>query len=305
MKKKLKLKYNLLSKPAKASIWYAICNVINKGIALFSTPIFTRLLTEDEYGTFTIFQSWYSILLIFSSLNVFLAGYTKGLLLFKDRKEQFTSSLLSLTTLLTCCFGLIYLMFVDFWTNLFELSPFLMIVMFVELLFMPALELWSAEKRFDYDYKKYVAISLTIAILGLSGGIVGVLLVSYKAEARIVADVLSKVFFAAFFFVVIIWKGKKFFVKEFWGYALRFNIPLIPHYLSNYVLSQSDRIMIAKIEGNEQTAYYSVAYSISMMMTLITTAINNAITPYIYNTIESGEQCAIKKTRIIIRPVFC
>ena len=170
---------------------------------------------------------------------------------------------------------------------------------------MPALELWSAEKRFDYDYKKYVAISLTIAILGLSGGIVGVLLVSYKAEARIVADVLSKVFFAAFFFVVIIWKGKKFFVKEFWGYALRFNIPLIPHYLSNYVLSQSDRIMIAKIEGNEQTAYYSVAYSISMMMTLITTAINNAITPYIYNTIESGEQCAIKKTRIIIRPVFC
>ena len=131
MKKKLKLKYNLLSKPAKASIWYAICNVINKGIALFSTPIFTRLLTEDEYGTFTIFQSWYSILLIFSSLNVFLAGYTKGLLLFKDRKEQFTSSLLSLTTLLTCCFGLIYLMFVDFWTNLFELSPFLMIVIIV------------------------------------------------------------------------------------------------------------------------------------------------------------------------------
>lgn len=74
-------KRRVLSEPVKASVWYMICNVLNKGIALLSTPIFTRLLTEEQYGKFAIFQSWYSIILIFTSLNIFMGGYTKGLLL--------------------------------------------------------------------------------------------------------------------------------------------------------------------------------------------------------------------------------
>ena len=60
--------------------------------------------------------------------------------------------------------------------------------------------------------------------------------------------------------------GKKYIQKKYWKYALAFNIPLIPHYLSNYVLSQSDRVMIGKMVGNDKAALYSVAYTISTMM---------------------------------------
>lgn len=67
----IKEKYSALSKPIKASLWY-MCNVINKAIALLATPIFTRIMTKDKYGTFAVFQSRYSILIIFASLNVFL-----------------------------------------------------------------------------------------------------------------------------------------------------------------------------------------------------------------------------------------
>jgi O-antigen/teichoic acid export membrane protein len=104
----LKQKYSSLSEPVKASIWYMVCNILNKGMALISTPIFTRILTEEQYGIFSIFRSWYSILIIFTSLNIFLGGYTKGLLIFKNDWKAFTSSLLSLTTFITCCFGIIY-----------------------------------------------------------------------------------------------------------------------------------------------------------------------------------------------------
>ena len=65
---RVKEKYNNMSLPVKAALWYTLCNVINKGIALVSTPIFTRILTEEQYGTFAIFQSWFSILIIFTSL---------------------------------------------------------------------------------------------------------------------------------------------------------------------------------------------------------------------------------------------
>ena len=153
-------KYSNLSKPVKAAFWYTICNFINKGIALLATPIFTRILTEEQYGTFSIFQSWFNILIIFTSLNIFLSGYIKGLLLYKDDKDGFTSSQLSLTTLITLIFFGVYLINVDFWTKVFDLSPILIVAMFLELLVMPAFEFWTAKERFDYNYKKIIIISI-------------------------------------------------------------------------------------------------------------------------------------------------
>ena len=43
----IKEKYGALSLPVKASLWYTVCNVINKGLAVLSTPIFTRIMTAN------------------------------------------------------------------------------------------------------------------------------------------------------------------------------------------------------------------------------------------------------------------
>lgn len=293
-------KYNELSEPVKASFWYTICNVINKGIALLSTPIFTRVMTESQYGTFAIFQSWYSIIIIFTSLNIFMSSYQKGLLLYKNDKASFTSTQLGLTTTITLFFILIYMFNPQLWSSIFELQPVLMFAMGLELLFMPALEFWSTKQRFDFKYKKYVAVSILMTIISLGGGVIAVLSTSYKVEARVYTDVLSKVLFSAFFFCLIFKRGKKFYSLEYWKYALAFNLTLIPHYLSNYVLSQSDRIMIGKMIGTDKAAFYSVAYTISMMMILIVNAINGSLTPYIYKKINEYEQNVTSKHHIEI-----
>ena len=111
---RVKEKYNNMSLPVKAALWYTLCNVINKGIALVSTPIFTRILTEEQYGTFAIFQSWFSILIIFTSLNVFQGGYQKGLILYKKDEMNFTSSQLGLTTIITAIWFIIYILKIDY-----------------------------------------------------------------------------------------------------------------------------------------------------------------------------------------------
>ena len=177
--KKVLEKYNSMSEPVKASLWYTICNVVNKGIALLATPIFTRVMTEEQYGTFAIFQSWYSIILIFTSLNIFLGGYQKGLILYKNDRDPFTSTQLGLTTVITCVFCILYVVHPTFWSSLFELPPLLMLAMFAELLFMPALEFWAAKERFDFKYKKYVVISIAMTILSLGGGVLAVINTNY------------------------------------------------------------------------------------------------------------------------------
>ncbi len=291
---KLINKYKEMSVPMKAAFWYTICNFINKGISLLSTPIFTRIMTEEQYGTFSIFQSWFNILIIFTSLNIYLSSYTKGLIVYEKEQKKFTSSMLSLTTLITLIFFVVYILNIDFWTKIFELSPNLMFAMFLELLFMPALEFWMGKERFDYNYRKVIAVSICMNIMCLGLSIVAVINTQNKIEARVFSDVFSKILFASVFFVIILSQGKKIFDKNHWKYALKFNIPLLPHYLSNYILNQSDRIMIGKMVGKVQAAYYSVAYTISTIMLLLVTAVNNALTPYIYKTIKDNKAEEIK-----------
>lgn len=291
----IKTKYNSLPLPMKASLWYTMANVVNKGISLLSTPIFTRIMNEEQYGTFSIFQSWFSIMIIFTSLNVFLGGYSKGLILYEDDAERFTSSQLGLTTVITAIVFAIYIADISFWTKVFELSPILMIAMFIELLLMPAMELWSARQRFDYKYRKFVLLTVAMSGISIIGGVIAVTNTYNKIEARVFSDVFAKAFFSVILFIVLFSSGKCFYNKEYWKYSLTFNLPLIPHYLSNYVLNQSDRVMIGKMVGNSQAAYYSVAYTISTVIILIVNAINSSLTPYIYKSIAANEKEKIKK----------
>lgn len=292
--KSIKNKYDSLSVPVKAAFWYTFCNVIDKGLSLLSTPIFTRIMTEEQYGDCAIFHSWYSIILIFTSLNIFMGGYTKGLLLNKNDVEQFTSSQLSLTAVITCVWGGIYALNVPFWTKVFQIPPHLMVAMFLQCLITPATTFWLSRERFEYHYRKAVIVTLLNSFLCIGISVVAVLLSDHRLEARVYADISVKVVFGIIIFSIVMMKGKTFYNKAWWKYALAFNLPLIPHYLSNYILNQSDRIMIGRMVGSSQAGFYSIAYTISMMMFLVITAVNNAIEPYIYRSIDSRNVNNIK-----------
>ena len=71
MIKLLKEKYGKISIPVKASLWFVICSILQKGIALITVPVFTRLMTTEQYGFFSTYTSWYSIILVFTSLNLY------------------------------------------------------------------------------------------------------------------------------------------------------------------------------------------------------------------------------------------
>ena len=49
MKKLLKL-YRSSSPAFRTSLWFAVCNYLQRGTALIVVPIFTKLLTTEQYG---------------------------------------------------------------------------------------------------------------------------------------------------------------------------------------------------------------------------------------------------------------
>lgn len=280
--------YKDIPKAVKASFWFVICSILQKGINMITVPIFTRLLTAEEYGVYMVYLSWYEVLSIFITLNLSCGVFNNGMIKFEKDKERFTASMLGLSTLVTIISFCIYIVNIKFWNSVLGLPSIFVFTMFIQFLLVPAYLFWSARQRFEYKYLKLIFVTLFITLSNPLLGIISVLSTTYKIEARILSYVLVQVCVGLIFYIYIVKKGKTLYNKSYWRFALAFNIPLIPHYLSMSVLQQADRIMIQKMVSSSKAAIYSVAYSVSSLMLLVITSINNSFIPYTYNSLKQN-----------------
>lgn len=282
----IKQKYNNSPVQLRAALWFLICSFLQKGISTITTPIFTRLLSTEEYGQYNVFNSWLGIISIFLTLNLFYGVYTQGLIKFSDERNTFSSSLLGLSTTLILIGTVIYLLFHNFWNNLFSLTTVQMLAMLIMIWTSAAFNFWACEQRVIYSYRKLVIISLFVSFLKPIVGIIFVVFSEDKVTARILGLVLVELIGYSGLYIVQMRKGKVFFSNKYWKYALTYNLPLIPHYLSQTVLNNADRIMIRDMVGESEAGIYSLAYSISLIMTLLNTALMQTLSPWIYQKIK-------------------
>lgn len=293
LKKKISVAFNhykSLSKTVKASIWFLICGFLQRGISVITTPIFTRLLTTEEYGIYSVFSSWLEILTIFVTLKLGAGVLMQGLVKRDKNRETFSSSLLGLATTTTFIWFIIYLIFNEYFNKLFGLSTLLMICMFIMMISTVAYNFWSANQRVEFEYKNLIIVSILVSILKPLIGIIAIILFPvYKAESRIVSLALIELFSYFWMYIKLMKSGKVFYCKENWKYALNFNIPLIPHYLSQTILNHSDRIMINTLVNVSSAGIYSLAYNISSIMSLFNTSLNNTLNPWIYKKIKENK----------------
>lgn len=282
----LKDKYNKMPVQVKASLWFLICSFLQKGITMLSTPIFTRILTTSEYGQFNVFSSWLGIVTIFVSMSLAGGVYTQGLVKFEEDRNRFSSSLQGLSLTLTIVWTVIYIIAHSFWNQVFSLSTIQMLAMLVIIWTTAVFNFWSAEQRVEYKYKALVAVTLLVSFAKPIIGVIFVVFANDKVTARILGLVLVELISYTALFIIQMKKGKTFYSEKYWKYALTFNIPLIPHYLSQIVLSSADRIMISNMVGDSEAGIYSLAYSLSNIMILFNTALMQTLSPWIYQKIK-------------------
>jgi O-antigen/teichoic acid export membrane protein len=145
------------------------------------------------------------------------------------------------------------------------------------------------EQKFEQKYVKLIIITLVMAVLTPALGVVSVILSENKAIAKIASGVLIQLICCGVLYIYIIYRGRKIFDKKYWSYGISFAIPLLPHYLSLTILNQSDRIMIANLEGQDKAAIYGVAYTLASVISLIFASINNSFGPWSVRKIKSGQ----------------
>lgn len=284
----IKEKWNKIPLTVKVSTSYAICSILQKCLSFITLPLFTRLLTTEQYGQYTIYSSWQGILMIFLTLNLAYGSFQTAMVKYEDRRSEYISSIQGICMLLSCIFLLIYLPFREIWNRIFELPTFLVLLMVSEIIFSTSTQFWMGRNRFEFKYKSVVAVTLLTSILSPVLAFILVSCTEEKGYARIIGYALINILVGVLIFIQNTKKGKKLFDKEFWSYALRFNIPLIAYYLSQVIFNQSDRIMISHMVGTSEAAMYGVAYNLAMILNFILNAINGAYVPWMYGKIKEG-----------------
>ena len=292
---------SLGEKALKAGIWYVISNIMVKSIFILTTPLFTRLLTTEEYGTVNTFLSWYSLLIPFFTLNLpYSIGRAK--LDYDNKINEYTGSMQMLSMFVSAIIVVVTLVFLAPASRILELTPLETTLLLAYLFFMPPIMLHQTRYKFNYQYKQNIAIAWYTAVGSTLFSLLLVLLApeEQKGLMRIIGIVVSTVGLSLFFWFRSIKNGILRVNWEFWKYALKISVPLIFHTVCMHVLSQSDRIFITKICGKTDTAFYSLAYTYGVALHVLTTAISEGWLPWFHDTYFEGKTEEIRKN---VRPL--
>ena len=290
-------------KALKSGVWYTVSNFLLQGVAFITTPIFTRLMTKSDFGAFSNYTAWLSIVAIVCTLE-FKSSVSRAYYDFTEDFDGYLSSITFLGTLITAGFYALVLIFRGFFESLLGMDFLYINIMFLNVLFAPALEILQAKHRIQLKYKAFVAVSI---VTTLSSTLLSVLLVTRlenRLAGRILGQALPLIIAYIIAFILVTSRGKTIYNKTYWKYALVFSAPIVPHLLSNTLLGSSDKVMITYMIGSEANAIYSLAYSCGMIISVLFTSMNQAWVPWLFEKLHEEDHMTVKKVSKLYLAVF-
>lgn len=288
--------YSKLSLPARAGIWFLVCSFLQKGISALTTPIFTRILSTSEYGRVSVYYSWQDIFFIFITFGLSSTVYSRGLIKYEEDKDSYTQSMVSLTMFISVIAFCLYMLFHTFINRITGLSLYSTTLIYVYSFFSSVIEFWSQKKRVDYVYRPFVIVTILLTLIKPAVAICCIYFLELDSVfIRITSDAVLMFLFGIPILLFLFKTTGSNISYEVWKESLLFVIPLIPHYLSQRILNQSDRIMISRMSGDSEAGIYSLAYSVGMLLMLINTAVDSTLSPWIFRKLKEKSYEAIRK----------
>lgn len=298
----LKSRIQHLSPGVKSSVALFLASIITRGISYIVTPIYTRLLPTEVFGDTSIFLTWFNLFGIVAMFSLSNGVFNNGMTDFPDKRDEYSFSLLILSNVITAIFSVILITAypaINSYIGIDKVFIYLMIGLFFV---NPAYSFWAVRQRYEYKYKYVVIWSIIAAVASPA---IAIFCISRAQSsnflyARVFGAEIPLLIIYVGFYIYLGIKANFKLKTEYWKTAFLFNLPLIPHYLSTYMLNSSDKLMISYLVSSSATAYYSVAYSVAAIATIVWSAVNSSLIPYTYENCKTG---SYDKIKTVTRPI--
>jgi len=289
----------------KHSLLYFIAEAFNKGLVFITLPIFTFLLTPSEFGIMSIFTTITAILIVMMSLSSqqsVIRYYHSNEINF----DQFLGSLIPLVSLFTICgVGLVYY-FKPVLSSFINVEESVLVLASIVAFFGVFLQLELSYLQASKSSKTYTKILVlrNVLIIGFSVAFI----LSLEKDVyygRFYSEALVGGLLFLFSIISLVRASHLCWNLEYIKKLLTYSLPLVISSLSGLLLLSSDVIFINNFLGSEKAGLYSFAFSVSMVIYVLISAINNAWLPFYYESvnekkIESIQNVALLNLKIVL-----
>ncbi|MDD4714953.1 MAG: oligosaccharide flippase family protein [Oscillospiraceae bacterium] len=238
----------------------------SKVLVFLMMPLYTRLMTNSDYGIADLLLQTSNLLLPLASLGITDAVVRFGLEKSEDKSDVFSTGVIT-----TICGFLMLLLFAPLLNKVKFISGHTMLV-YAFVLMSSLRSLCSQFVRARQMIKLYAldgllstasTLGITILLLAVMHlGVTGYIL------AIVIADACSAVFLflAARLHRYIRFKGIK---RDTVFSMIRYSLPLIPTSVLWWVTNVSDRYLVSYMVGSGANGLYAVSYKIPTLIILI------------------------------------
>jgi O-antigen/teichoic acid export membrane protein len=297
------------------TIIYTFGNILPKISGFVLLPLYTYYLSPSEYGIVMSMQAFMIVMQIFITLGIERSLYR----IYYDYPTQQekaeligTVSVLILTialivTGLLLCFknqiGLVY-------KNI-PFSPYY-IYTFIIAIMSAGTVLPKIYLQIIGSAKSYVLLSIIQTIVVNLFALYYVIKIGSGASGYLEGQMYGMVVQLPIY-VAITWKISIFKIRIRYAInAMKFSIPMIPTLISAWAMSLVDRMFIERYYSLEDVGIYSLAFKVSSIVILVSTAMSKAYSPYYFSIANtksySDAKNMLSKTNtlyVLIVLLFC
>lgn len=284
------------NKVIKAGIGYTVGNYLLKGLSFLAAPVFSRILSTADYGTFNTYLAYQCMvfLIIGFSLQRSLknAKYRYG-----EKLAQYNSCCI---LLVVCNLGIWLVLgnlFYPIYGELLGFSRFVVNVLMLDSFGTALIQFFNAYVGLDYRYMSFLKLSgfNTIANLTISVLLIVTVFQNDRATGRILGNALPVVIIAMVLIIYFWKKAKPVFNKEYVKFGLSYSLPSIPQGICELLISQFDRLMIKHMIGASEAGIYSFGYTIFSIINVTISSLDNVWGPWFYEKMEAKDYRGIRK----------
>lgn len=277
----------MLRKIMTDSLWYTIANIITKGISFLLIPIYTTYFSPTEYGVIDLLIILGTIISTIIGLEIHqaVARFFPEENTYEDKKVMVSTALWSII-----CFYFLFLVIAlpfskELSNILFDNEKYerVIVVAMVSFGFNFLYYFVSSQLKWQLETKKYVFISLIYSVSLLLTTFLFLFYFEKEMEFVFLAQILSAL-------VCIILSYL--FTKKYYNFIFNvdmfiklftFSLPLIFSTLMVYAMLYVDRMMINIYMSIEEVGLYGVAFRVASIVALLSTGVQTALTPLLYN----------------------
>ena len=247
---------------AKNTIIITIGKICTQLITFFLLPLYTEILSTEEYGTVDLLNTLVSLLLPIVTFQVEQAVFRELIEVRgkKDKESRIISSAV-ITVIFQCIVYLIIFALISPFINnhyKFFLATNVVANIFLSLLLQIA--------RGFGDNKKYAFASFISALSTIIFNVLFLVVIKLGANGMLLGTMLGQIVATVYLFISLrlckylkIKDYKKEVIKSLWKYSL----PLIPNAISWWVFNASDRVIASAFLGVDQNGILAASLKFS------------------------------------------